>query len=125
MDALEAFTTPGRWLVVTASGAGHLIESSDPDTPVTVTRLTMTPEPREGFTHAELRRDGVPLTVTAIWHIDPVHGERDGIAVGLDMWFVLEPLGPGAHVTVRRTTPVVRIHAAPEHLDTKEAHTHG
>lgn len=40
MSVVDPFATPGLWVVQTASGAGHLIDSRDPDTPVTVTRLT-------------------------------------------------------------------------------------
>ena len=120
MSVVDPFATPGLWVVETASGAGHLIDSRDPDTPVTVTRLTITPMPRDGFTRATLRRDGSPLKVTAIRHIDQIKGQRDGIAVGVGMWLVLEPLNPDAQVTVRRTTPVLRIDFAPDDLDTSD-----
>ena len=118
MSVVDPFATPGLWVVVTASGAGHLIDSRDPDTPVTVTRLTNTPAPMDGFTRATLRRDGTPLNVIAIRHIDHINGRRDGIATGVEMWLVLEPLNPDAQVTVRRTTPVVCIDAAPDDFET-------
>jgi hypothetical protein len=103
--------TVGRWLVTTASGAMHLIESTGGGGTVTATRVTAGPagdDPR--FPLGRLRRDDQPLRVAGIRHAVGTTME-DGIVVGEDMWLELEPLDPAADVTVRRTTPVVELEA--------------
>jgi len=112
MTVIDPFGEPGSWVVRTASGACHLLDSRDPDAPVTVTRLTADAPPSDEFRCTTLRRDGAPLKVAGVHHLDPVDGLTSGVVVGLDMWLVLEPLSPDASATVRRTTPVVRIVAA-------------
>lgn len=96
--------------MTTASGAQHLIDSSDPDAPVTVVRTA--PEgvtPAEGFELGPLRRDGSPINVIAVGHPTD-NGPKEGIALGADMILTLESLDPLlAYLTVRHTTPVVSI----------------
>lgn len=107
---VDPFVVPGRWLISTASGAQHLIDSSDPDAPVTVVRIA--PEgvtSAEGFELGPLRRDGFPINVSAIGHPTD-EGPRRGLALGADMILTLESLDPLlADLTVRHTTPVVSI----------------
>lgn len=113
-DLVDPMSAAARWLVTTASGAQHLIESTGPDGVVTTTRVTSesVTNDRE-FPLAALRRDGDALLVAAVTHLEsgaPV----DGIVVGEDMYLALEPLSPLAFLTVRRTTPVVAIDVLPE-----------
>jgi hypothetical protein len=99
----------GRWLVTTASGAMHLIESTGAGGTVTATRVTVGPtgdDPR--YPLGTLRRDDQPLRVTGIRHVTGAT-MADGIVVGEDMWLQLEPLDPAADLTLRRTTPVVAV----------------
>lgn len=107
--AVDPMSTAGRWLVTTASGALHLIESTGPDGVVTVTRVTADFEGAEpGYRLATRRRDGDALEVAGVTHLQggsPVNG----ILVGRDMYLILEPLDPRAYATVRRTTPVTSI----------------
>jgi len=100
---VDPFDTPGRWLITTASGAKHLIDSSDPDAPVTVVRIAPGGViPAAGFELGPLRRDGSPINVSALGH--PTNdGPRRGLALGADMILLL------AYLTVRHTTPVVSI----------------
>ncbi|MFS0699584.1 hypothetical protein AB6N24_06375 [Cellulomonas sp. 179-A 4D5 NHS] len=103
----------GRWLVTTASGAQHLIDSTDRDQAVTVTRLVRAPAaPTSAFWLQKLRRDERPVRVIEVAHADQ-GTMRDGIVVGGDMFLTLEPLDPDAAVTYRRTTPVVSIELQP------------
>lgn len=115
MDSpVDPMRSPGRWLVTTASGAIHLIESTGPDGTVTATRVTAGPvggDPR--FPLGKLRRDDQPLRVIGIRHMTGA-GVADGIVVGQDMHLDLEPLDPAADLTVRRTTPVVEIEPLPQ-----------
>jgi len=107
---VDPFDTPGRWLITTASGAKHLIDSSDPDAPVTVVRIAPGGViPAAGFELGPLRRDGSPINVSALGH--PTNdGPRRGLALGADMILTLESLDPLlAYLTVRHTTPVVSI----------------
>lgn len=107
---VDPFRTPGRWVVTTASGAQHLIDSTDPDAPVTITRLAHGDlPPDDAMRLADLRRDGHALRLDAVHHIDPAGHIIDGIAVGEDMYLTLEPLAATATATVRRTTPVLTI----------------
>lgn len=111
MDSVDPFTKHGRWLVGTASGARHLFDSRDPDTPVTVVRVAPGGVlPAVGFELTELRRDGKPIRVASVIHAT-VDGAEPGVLVGEDMLLTLEPLDPSASVTLRRTTPVVSIDA--------------
>ncbi|MFF1530959.1 hypothetical protein [Cellulomonas sp. NPDC058312] len=106
---VDPMRTPGRWLVTTASGAIHLIESVAPDGVVTATRVTGGPvgdDPR--FPLGSLRRDDESLQVIAIYHVVDGRPVR-GFALGEDMYLTLEPLDPAAIETLRRTTPVVGI----------------
>ncbi|MFF1531378.1 hypothetical protein [Cellulomonas sp. NPDC058312] len=106
--------TAGRWLVTTASGAMHLIDSTGPDGTVTATRVTAGPagdDPR--FPLGRLRRDDQAVTVVGIRHVTGT-SMTEGIVVGQDMWLQLEPLDPAAALTLRRTTPVVAVEALPE-----------
>lgn len=112
--SVDPFTSPGRWLVVTGSGAQHLLDSRDPDGPVTVTRVSGGGEPGPDLRFADLRRDGAALRVLAVEHRDPERGLVAGIALGADMYLTLEPLAADATVTVRRTTPVCTITACPD-----------
>lgn len=118
-------------MVTTASGARHLIDSTDPDAPVTITRLANGDlPPGEGMRLADRRRDGQALRLHAMHHIDAAGHTIDGIAVGADMYLTLEPLAAAATETVRRTTPVVHIQMigaapspeapAPRHSSTPE-----
>lgn len=104
----------GRWLVTTASGAMHLIESTRAGGTVTVTRVTAGPDgddPR--YPLGTLRRDDQALQVMGVQHrIGTTVG--DGIVVGQDMWLSLEPLDPAADLTLRRTTPVIAVDELPE-----------
>lgn len=111
---VDPMHTPGRWLVTTASGALHLIESTGPDGMVTATRVTDGPagdDPR--YPLGTLRRDDQPLTVTGIQHLIGTTMSH-GIVVGEDMYLYLEPLNPAADLTLRRTTPVVAIDELPQ-----------
>lgn len=113
-DVVDPMHTPGRWLVTTASGAMHLIESTGAGGTVTATRVTAGPagdDPR--FPLGTLRRDDHPLRVTGIRHVAGAT-MADGIVVGEDMWLQLEPLDPAAALTLRRTTPVVAVDELPE-----------
>lgn len=104
----------GRWLVTTASGALHLIESTGPDGPVTATRVTAGlagDDPR--YPLGSLRRDGQALIVTAVQHLTGTTMSH-GIVVGEDMYLYLEPLDAAADLTLRRTTPVIAIDELPE-----------
>lgn len=111
---VDPMHTAGRWLVTTASGARHLVESTPgPLWTVSVSRMSSsTVTDTTKATAARLRRAGSALRVASIRH---AHGTRasDGIRVGQDMILVLEPLDPEAMLTVRRTTPVVSIEALP------------
>jgi hypothetical protein len=110
---VDPMRDPGRWLVTTASGAMHLIESAGPGGTVTATRVTAGPagdDPR--YPLGSLRRDGETLTVTGVQHLTGAT-MANGIVVGLDMWMYLEPLDPAADLTLRRTAPVVEGGAAP------------
>jgi hypothetical protein len=110
---VDPMHTAGRWLVTTASGATHLIESTGSGGTVTVTRVTAGPagaDPK--FPLGSLRRDGEALQVSAVQHPDGVV-MVDGIVAGKDMYLALEPLDPLACATVRRTTPVVVIELLP------------
>ena len=106
-------STSGRWLVRTASGAIHLIESTGPGGTVIASRVSAGPagdDPR--YPLGTLRRDGQTLTVTGVQHL--VDGiMSNGIAIGLDMWLYLEPLDPATDLTLRRTTPVVEVEELP------------
>jgi hypothetical protein len=111
---VDPMRTPGRWLVTTASGAMHLIESIGPDGTVTATRVTAGPggdDPR--FPLGTLRRDDQALTVAGVQRVTGA-SMTEGIVVGPDMWLQLEPLDPAAALTVRRTTPVVSVEELPE-----------
>lgn len=114
MSTVDVFATPGWWVVTTASGARHLIDTSDPDAPVTVTRLTGADEAFEGLPRAILRRDGIPVRVSAVRYRDQNCRLVDGVALGEAMWLVMEPLHPDAAATVRRTTPVVSVRCVDE-----------
>ena len=111
---VDPMRTAGRWLVTTASGALHLIESTGPGGAVTATRVTAGPpggDPR--YPLGSLRRDDQTLLVTGVQHrIGAIIS--NGIVVGEDMYLYLEPLDPGADLTVRRTTPVVAVDELPE-----------
>jgi len=106
--------TPGRWLVTTASGAVHLIESTGPGGTVTATRVTAGPsggDPR--YPLGTLRRDSQALLVSGVQHLTGTTMSH-GIVVGKDMYLYLEPLDPAASLTLRRTTPVVAIDELPD-----------
>lgn len=110
---LDPMRTAGRWLVTTASGAMHMIESTGADGAVTATRVAAGPggdDPR--FPLGKLRRDDETLAVTGIQHLIGT-SMAHGIVVGLDMWLYLEPLDPAADLTLRRTTPVVKVEELP------------
>lgn len=109
MKPTDPMRDPNRWLVTTASGARHLIDSRDADRAVTVTRLTGGADGPDGpFWLQTLRRDEQAVHVITIEH--HTNGAmRDGILLGCDMFLTLEPLDPAAAITVRRTTPVVSI----------------
>lgn len=113
-DVVDPMHTPGRWLVTTASGAMHLIESTGPGGTVTATRVTAGPsggDPR--YPRGELRRDDQTLTVTGLQHVIGTTFSN-GIVVEHDMWLYLEPLNPDADLTLRRTTPVIAVEEFPE-----------
>lgn len=112
MEPTDPMRDPGRWLVTTASGARHLIDSRDADRAVTVTRLTGGADGPDGpFWLQALRRDEEAVRVIAIEH--HANGTmHDGVLLGCDMFLTLEPLDPAAAITVRRTTPVVSIEPA-------------
>lgn len=106
---VDPMRSGGRWLVRTASGALHLIDSTAGGQTVTVTRVTADPagdDPR--FARGSLRRDDEPVRLSAVQHLSGTH-LVDGITVGADMYLTLEPLDPDAAATLRRTTPVVAI----------------
>lgn len=112
-DPVDPMRTAGRWLVTTASGAMHLIESTGPDGTVTATRVTSGPagdDPR--FPLGTLRRDDQPVRVTGVQHMVGAV-VSNGIIVGEDMYLYLEPLDPAADLTLRRTTPVIEVEALP------------
>jgi hypothetical protein len=103
----------GRWLVTTASGAKHLIESAGPDGTVTVNRVTTGPagdDPR--YPLGTLRRDDQTLRLTGVQHLIGTT-MSNGIVVGRDMYLYLEPLDPAADLTMRRTTPVLEVEELP------------
>lgn len=111
---VDPMRTAGRWLVTTASGAMHLIESTGPDGAVTAARVTAGPaggDPR--YPLGALRRDDQTLRVTGVQHLIGTT-MANGIVVGHDMWLYLEPLDPAADLTLRRTTPVVTVEELPE-----------
>lgn len=110
MSIVDPVVSRGRWLVVTASGARHLIDASKPGGSVTVVRVVPAGVATEvPFPVANLRRDGAAIRVWSINH--PVDDEVcPGVAVGRPMLLGLEPLDPAASTTVRLTTPVVSIH---------------
>lgn len=113
-DVVDPMHTPGRWLVTTASGAMHLIESTGSHGTVTVARVTTGPvgdDPR--YPLGVLRRDGQALVVTGVQHLFGTT-MKHGIEIGVDMYLYLEPLDPAADLTLRRTTPVVAINELPE-----------
>lgn len=106
---VDPMRSSGRWLVRTASGALHLIDSTAGGQTVTVTRVTADPaadDPR--FPRGSLRRDDEPIRLSAVQHLCGTH-LVDGVALGADMYLTLEPLAPDAAATLRRTTPVVAI----------------
>lgn len=112
-EPVDPMHTAGRWLVTTASGAMHLIESSGPDGTVTATRVTAGlagDDPR--FPLGTLRRDDQPSRVTGIRHVVGAT-MAGGIVVGEDMWLELEPLDPDADLTLRRSTPVIDVEELP------------
>jgi len=117
IDVLAA----GRHVVTTASGARHVIDASDPDRSPTITRLTQPATDPDGpFRLADLRRDAQPIRVFAVQHIQD--GEfRDGVVIGQDMWVTVESLADWAEVTVRRSTPVVRIDLLPDEVEVGDA----
>lgn len=97
-------------LVTTASGAGHLIDARAEAGIVTVTRVRTRPGATAGsFPVANLRRDGDPVRLVSVHHLDDDGAVTEGVRVGADMYLTLEPLAEGAWATVRRTTPVVSI----------------
>lgn len=105
-------SSPGRWLVKTASGALHLIESGRPDGTVTATRMTPGPAGQNpAFPLGALRRDGSSLQLAGVYHLRGAI-MTSGIVVGLDLYLYLEPLDPAAFLTVRRTTPVLAVELA-------------
>jgi hypothetical protein len=111
---IDPMVTAGRWLVWTASGAIHLIESTGPGGAVTATRVSAGSagdDPR--YPLGALRRDGQALTVTGVQHLTGTTMSH-GIVIGEDMYLYLEPLDPAADLTLRRTTPVIAIDAMPE-----------
>lgn len=113
---VDPFAGPGVWAVVTASGAVHIIGSADAHSAVTVTRLVEgldDADPEQEFALAHLRRDGHPVRVLALEHLTDDGHRATGVQVGADLLMALEPLGPNAQVTFRRTTPVRSIHALP------------
>lgn len=110
---VDPMHTPGRWLVTTASGAMHVIESTGLGGTVTATRVITGPagdDPRSPL--RSLRRDDHPLRVFGI-HRMAGATMVDGIVIGLDMWLQLEPLDAAADLTLRRTTPVVDVQELP------------
>lgn len=111
----------GLTLVTTASGSRHLVDASDPDRAVTVTRVTVDArDPSKGFMLADLRRDGTPIRLAAVQHLS--NGElAGGVVVGLDMYLVLEPLGEDAAFTLRRTTPVVAVELIGDEMPAQHA----
>lgn len=112
-DPVDPMHTAGRWLVTTASGAMHLIESTAPGGTVTATRVAAGPagdDPR--YPLGTLRRDDQRLRVTGVQHLVGTT-MANGIVVGQDMWLFLEPLDPAAALTLRRTTPVVEVEQLP------------
>jgi hypothetical protein len=110
---VDPMCVAGHWLVTTASGATHLIESTGPGGAVTATRVASGPAGDDpGFPLGTLRRDDHPLHVTAFQHTKGAD-MANGIVVGEDMWLHLEPLDPAADLTLRRTTPVVKIEELP------------
>jgi hypothetical protein len=110
---VDPMRNAGRWLVTTASGAMHLIESTGSHGTVTATRVSTGPagdDPR--YPLGTLRRDDHALTVTGVQHLIGTT-MSNGLVVGLDMWLFLEPLDPTADLTIRRTTPVVEVEELP------------
>jgi hypothetical protein len=106
---VDPMKSRGRWVVTTASGAVHLIDSTRPDEAVVATRVTAGPagdDPQ--FPLGTLRRDGETVLVVGVQNSQD-GTIRDGIVVGADMYLTLEPLDPRAYATVRRTTPVLSI----------------
>lgn len=111
---VDPMHTVGRWLVTTASGAMHLIQSAGTGGPVTANRVTAGPagdDPR--YPLGTLRRDDEALVVTGLHHMAG-GAAVDGIVVGEDMYLTLEPLDVRAFATVRRTTPVVAVETLSE-----------
>ena len=117
VDVLAA----GRHVITTASGARHFIDARDADRSPTITRLThAAAEPDGPFRLADLRRDAQPIRVFAVQHLQD--GElRDGVVIGQDMWVTVEPLASWAEVTVRRSTPVVRIEVLADDVEVCDA----
>ena len=99
-------TREGLWMVTTMSGTQYWIDARNPDRSATLTRLTHEVDPIQGFTQAELRRDGEPLTLLSVHHRTPTGDLADGLEVGREAIFTIAPLAPGADVTFRCTTAI-------------------
>ncbi|GAB2463124.1 hypothetical protein [Xylanimonas ulmi] len=116
VTSLDPTSEPGLWLVTTASGSRHLIDTQDPDTAPRVQRLPRadtTPVDGE-FLAATLRRDSEWMPLLGAGWLDSMTGERgDGLRVGADAVLWLDLRGDGIP-TVWRTTPVVTIEQVSE-----------
>lgn len=96
----------GVVLVVTASGARHLIEVHDLDASATVTRLPPETDAEPCYRWADLRRPQEQIALFDVGHVTADGEIEPGLLIDAAAVFFLEPLSPTAYQTVRLTTPV-------------------
>lgn len=104
----------GLWLITTLSGAQYQIDALDRDRSATLTRLTHRTDAPSDYNQANLRRDGEALALLAVQHFASTGELAEGLVLGAEAVFMIEPLGPGAAMTLRRTTAIRSI----DRLDT-------
>ncbi|MCG7286394.1 hypothetical protein MHY85_10480 [Cellulomonas sp. ACRRI] len=110
MTTTDPTATRALWLVTTASGARHLIDTRAGDGAATVTRVRAgSGDAADGSPLADLRRDGEPLRLVSVSYMAEEGMAVEGIRVGSDMHLIVEPLAAGVWFTVRRTTPVTAV----------------
>ncbi|WP_156374073.1 hypothetical protein [Cellulomonas sp. Leaf334] len=109
MTDVDATREVGAVLLVTASGARHLIEVRDPDLAATVTRLPPDGDAEPGYWWAELRRPEERIALFDVGHITTDGEIAPGLVLGAPAVLYLEPLNPRASQTIRLTTPVQSI----------------
>lgn len=106
MTGIDVTREVGAVLIVTASGARHLIEVHDLDTSATVTRLPSETAAEPGYWWADLRRPQEQIALFDVGHVTADGEIASGLLIDAAAVFFLEPLSPTAYQTVRLTTPV-------------------